>query len=133
MGYLSRRSSQELREKIDASRCINTLQDIAEGNIVESKLHTEIKQFLKEVSEYPEFQERCKKLEKSLRAKSGEGLMGRIKAIQILLDKRLPTLSSVEHTEVPAEEMSEEEMLKRLQEKINNNPQLAQIIPLRRV
>ena len=53
---------------------------------------------------------------------------GQIKAIQILLDKSLPSLSSVDQTIEQVQERSEEQMMDELREMIAKNPSLKDIL-----
>ena len=53
---------------------------------------------------------------------------GQIKAIQILLDKSLPSLSSVDQTVEQVQERTEDQMMDELREMIAKNPSLKDIL-----
>ena len=53
---------------------------------------------------------------------------GQIKAIQILLDKSLPSMSSVDQTVEQVESRTEEQMLEELKEMIARNPALKDVL-----
>lgn len=53
-----------------------------------------------------------------------------VKAIQILMDKSLPSLSSVDQTVEQVVERSEEDMMTELREMIAKNPELAKMLRL---
>lgn len=53
---------------------------------------------------------------------------GQIKAIQILLDKSLPSMSSVDQTVEQVEPRTEEQMMEELREAIARNPSLKELL-----